>query len=147
MSKAESGAAGINTVYNEKPEKKLGFPRQEHLKRREDIQTVFKKGASASCAGARLFFLRGEGCGRRIAFTFARKFGNAVQRNRSRRLGRESYRHLRQEIKSGYDLVLLLYPCKSGLTGSDLPESLSLRMGQMKVLLGKAGLFAEKMPS
>ncbi|MDR2097199.1 MAG: ribonuclease P protein component [Spirochaetaceae bacterium] len=121
----------------------LCFPREERLKLRKDIQAVFKKGASASCSGARLFFLRKEGEGRRIAFTFARKFGNAVERNRARRLGREAYRHLRSKIKGGYDLALLVYPGKNNFSEDEKKGmDFSARLRQMKALLGKAGLFA-----
>lgn len=131
----------------------LRFPRAEHLKRRQDIQAVFKKGSSASCYGARLFFLRRDTNGKRIAFTFAHKFGNAVERNRARRLGREAYRHLRSKIKGGYDLVLLVYPDKNDsskgkrLTGNfseaeKPPSGFSTRLAQMRVLLSKTGLLA-----
>jgi ribonuclease P protein component len=68
----------------------------------------------------------------RIAFTFSRKFGCAAKRNRARRLSREAYRHLRQEIKSGYDMVLLVYP------GAD---SFASRMDQLRQLFSRAGLF------
>ena len=68
----------------------------------------------------------------RIAFTFARKFGNAVERNRSRRLSREVYRLLRNKIRKGYDLVLLVYPGR---------DTLSVRMEQMRELFTHAGLF------
>jgi ribonuclease P protein component len=123
-------------------EESLRFPREERLKRRQDIQAVFKKGASVSCMGARLLFLRKNECGRRIAFTFARKFGNAVERNRARRLGREAYRHLRAKIKGGYDLVLLVYSGKNGpLAGKKQPDSFQARLRQMRLLLGWAGLF------
>ncbi|MDR3356925.1 MAG: ribonuclease P protein component [Spirochaetaceae bacterium] len=126
----------------------LCFPREEHLKRRRDIQTVFKKGAYASCSGARLFFLHRDGDGRRIAFAFARKFGNAVERNRARRLGREAYRHLRSKIKGGYDLVLLVYPGKNYFSeGARPPSGFAARFAQMRVLLGKAGILtARKSP-
>jgi ribonuclease P protein component len=126
----------------------LCFPRQERLKRRRDIQTVFKKGASAACSGARLFFLRrdldGDWDERRVAFTFARKFGNAVERNRARRLGREAYRHLRSEIKGGYDLVLLVYPGKNDFSEVGKPVGFSTRLRQMRILLGKAGLLTAR---
>jgi ribonuclease P protein component len=119
------------------------FPRGEHLKRRQDIQAVFKKGVSASCSGARLFFLQRGGGERRIAFTFSRKFGNAVERNRARRLGREAYRHLRSKIKAGYDLVLLVYPGKNDFSEGKRPQSgFSVRLRQMRILLNAAGLFA-----
>jgi ribonuclease P protein component len=123
----------------------LCFPREEHLKRRQDIQAVFKNGASASCSGARLFFLHRGGDKRRIAFTFARKFGGAVERNRARRLGREAYRHLRSRIKGGYDLALQVYPGKNDFSEGEKPRSgFSVRLGQMRVLLGKAGLLTAK---
>ena len=37
----------------------------------------------------------------------AKKIGNAVQRNRARRLIRESVRHLTEDIKDGYDFVFV----------------------------------------
>jgi ribonuclease P protein component len=77
-------------------------------------------------------FFRGNGLAHnRIAFTFARKYGNAVERNRARRLGREAYRYMRNRLKGGFDLVLLVYPGKDTLTG---------RQEQLKVLFSKAGL-------
>jgi len=71
----------------------------------------------------------------RIAFTFARKYGNAVQRNRSRRLSREVYRLIKARLCSGYDLVLLVYP------GGD---TFANRMEQFETLFQKAGLFLDK---
>ena len=68
----------------------------------------------------------------RIAFTFSRKFGNAVERNYSRRLSREVYRLLRNELLKGYDLVLLIYPGR---------DDFSARRDQMRELFSKAGLF------
>ena len=55
-----------------------------------------------------------------------------MERNRARRLGREAYRHLRQELKPGYDLVLLVYPGNADF---------GFRMKQLRELLGRAGLF------
>lgn len=86
------------------------FRRQEHLKRRVEVTRVFKKGRVVNCPGAKLFFFANNLPYNRIVITFARKFGNAVQRNRARRLGREAYRLIRENCKTGYDLVLLLYP-------------------------------------
>ena len=111
---------------------KLAFPRRERLKGRDEIREVFNGKRVVSVPCAKLFILKNGLDYNRIAFTFSKKFGNAVERNRARRLGREAYRHLRQELKPGYDLVLLVYPGN---------ESLSFRMNQLRELLSRAGLF------
>ena len=108
------------------------FPGRERLKGKAEIREVFNKKKLVSCQGAKLFILKNGLSHNRIAFTFSRKFGNAVERNRARRLGREAYRHLRKELKPGYDLVLLVYP------GND---ALRFRMKQLYDLLSRAGLF------
>ncbi|MDR1231955.1 MAG: ribonuclease P protein component [Spirochaetaceae bacterium] len=86
------------------------FPRSERLKKRADIRAVMRKGRCVTESGAKLFYKENGLSCNRIAFTFARKFGNAVERNRARRLGRESYRHLRTMLPMGRDFVLLVYP-------------------------------------
>jgi ribonuclease P protein component len=112
-------------------ERTFRFKRDERLKRREEIRAVFNRREAVSCPGARLFRLENGLSRNRIAFAFARKFGNAVQRNRARRVGREAYRFLKNRLKSGYDLVLLAYPGR---------DSLANRMDQLKTLFSRAGL-------
>ncbi|MDR0554004.1 MAG: ribonuclease P protein component [Treponema sp.] len=107
------------------------FKKEERLKERDAIRQVFKRGRVVTCAGAKLFCLKNELSYNRIAFTYARKFGNAVERNRARRVGREAYRHIRDTTKNGYDLVLLVYPGKDFFT---------VRMEQLGILFFKAGL-------
>jgi ribonuclease P protein component len=116
-------------------EEDFRFRRKERLKKREDIRKVFKQGRLVSCSGAKLFAMRNEQPHNRIAFTFARKFGNAAERNRARRLSREVYRLMRNSLKPGFDLVLLLYP------GKDFFEN---RIEQLKILFQKAALLRKK---
>ena len=108
------------------------FPQTEKLKGRNEIREVFGKRKGVSCIGAKLFMLQNGLAHNRIAFTFSRKFGTAVERNHSRRLSREVYRLLRNELKKGYDLVLLVNP------GRDI---FSVRMEQMRNLFSRSGLF------
>ena len=67
----------------------------------------------------------------RIAFTLPRNYGNAVARNRCKRLSREAYRYLKPDLKTGYDMLLLIYP------GND---SFAERCVKLRCLCGKAGL-------
>ena len=88
----------------------------------------------------------------RICFTFSRGFGNAVERNRARRLGREAYRNLKPRLRCGYDLILLVYPedQEGNLYGAPAPMAagsvevpapvFTRRMKQLEYLLTKAGL-------
>ena len=110
----------------------FSFPGEERLKGRDEIREVFSRRKSVSCSGAKLFMLPNGLSYNRIAFTFSRKFGNAVERNHSRRLSREVYRQLRNQLRKGYDLVLLVYPNR---------DNFSVRMEQMRELFARAGLF------
>jgi len=107
------------------------FPRKEKLKGRNEIREVFSRRKGISCSGAKLLTIGNGLPYNRIAFTFSRKFGKAVERNYSRRLSREVYRQLRNELLKGYDMVLLVYPGR---------DAFPVRMGQMRELFSRAGL-------
>jgi ribonuclease P protein component len=111
------------------------FRRKERLKRGEDIRRVFNRGKTAVCSGVKLFFLENGLSYNRIAFTFRRKFGNAVERNRSRRLSREAYRLSRKALKTGFDFVVLVSPGKDVYT---------TRIEQMRGVFLKAAMVAER---
>ena len=110
------------------------FTREERLKNRDRIQLLFKRGRAVSHSGVKLFLLENELPINRIVFTFARKYGNAVERNRSRRFSREVYRRLRPRLVTGFDMALLVYPGKDNYIG---------RSDQLHTLFKKAGLLIE----
>jgi ribonuclease P protein component len=129
----------------DRPESGNRFRRQEHLKRRVEITRVFKKGRAVVCPGAKLFFLVNGMSHNRIVITFARKYGNAVRRNRARRTSREAYRLMKKELRTGYDLVLLIYPRPAGLSGVSGPDNpaepdLAESARRFKTLFRKAGI-------
>jgi ribonuclease P protein component len=105
----------------------------ERLKRRSDIGRVFAARRKVSCYGAKLFY-RENGCARnRMTVTLVRKYGSAVERNRAKRVVREAYRHLKPSLKTGYDLIVVLYPQEDNYRN---------RAKQLSRLCEKAGLFA-----
>jgi len=127
------------------------FRRTEHLKGRKEIREVFGKGRRFSCRGAKLFVLKNDLPYNRICFTFSRGFGNAVDRNRARRLGREAFRLLKPRLSGGSDLILLVYPESDPVSERPLTtelfttklfttKNLSGRMDQLESLFSKAGL-------
>jgi ribonuclease P protein component len=89
---------------------KRSLSNRERLKKRQDIAGVFKTGNDVSTRGARLRFRRnGLDCNR-VGITLTRKFGNAVRRNTAKRRAREIYRNMKPSIRSGYDMMIILYP-------------------------------------
>jgi ribonuclease P protein component len=117
------------------------FKREERLKGRNEIREVFSRGKQFSGRGAKLFVLKNSLPRNRICFTFSRRFGNAVKRNRARRLGREAYRYLRSRLVNGCDLILLVYPETAAAGEAVIKKSeLAARTEQLSFLLIKAGL-------
>lgn len=113
------------------------FTRNERVKRVGEIKHIFKDGNRVSVAGAKLFYLPNNLSFNRIGFPLPRGFGNAVQRNRSKRLSRESYRSLKAHLNIGFDMLLLVYPA------SETP-SFHSRCAQFRTLCEKAGLIKEQ---
>ncbi len=112
--------------------KTRGFIYLERIKKTTEIQNLFKKGNKVSTHGAKLFFLPNNLSYNRIAFALPQGFGNAIQRNYSKRISKEAYRHLKQNLKSGYDMVLLVYKGES---------SFSIRYNQLISLAKKSDLY------
>lgn len=107
------------------------FTRKERVKRSSDIKKLFKLGNKLSTKGAKLFYLPNQLNINRIAFAIPRGYGNAVQRNKSKRISREVYRYYKMSLKSGYDMLLLVYP------GND---DFYQRSAQFRSLCIKAGI-------
>jgi ribonuclease P protein component len=95
-----------------------------------------------------LFILKNGLSGNRLVITFGRKFGNAVKRNRTRRVSREAYRLLKSRLKTGFDFAVLVYPAsqKRAVFKSEPAsgkECLAVRLEQFQDLFNRAGLFME----
>ena len=110
------------------------FKREEHIKKPADIQKLFKTGKKFSVKGAKLFFMKNDKNINRIGFPLPRGYGNAVERNQSKRYSRETYRFFKAHLNTGYDMLFLVYP------GND---SFLSRCEQFKTLCIKAGLLKD----
>lgn len=110
------------------------FKRNERIKNPVEFKKLFKNGKKTSVKGAKIFYLENDLKTNRVGFPLPRGYGNAVQRNLSKRYSREVYRLLKTHLNTGYDILFLVYP------GND---SFSTRCVQFRTLLIKAGIFRD----
>ena len=110
------------------------FKRDERIKNPADFKKLFKSGKKIRIPGAKLFYLENNLGMNRVGFPLIRGYGNAVERNLSKRYSREVYRLLKAHLNTGYDILVLVYP------GTD---SFSTRCVQFRTLFIKVGLLKE----
>lgn len=105
--------------------------RQERLKTRKEISGLFQVARRVKCSGLKLLYIENRRQVNRFAVCVVKGFRKAVDRNREKRICREAYRLQKNEIKPGYDLVVVVYP------GS---YKFIERFQQLQLLLKRAGL-------
>lgn len=81
--------------------------KKDILRRKDDFSLIYKRGKSIGERYIVLFYKKNGLSYNRIAFLASKKVGNSVQRNRARRLMKENYRFLKDDIKVGYDLIFI----------------------------------------
>ena len=95
-----------NGVWEGKSDQGLRLP--ERLRRQAEFNRVYKEGTSLAGSLLVLFVLASSELSRKAGFVAGRKVGNAVARNRAKRLLREAYRHHKKSIpETGYHLVFV----------------------------------------
>ena len=72
-----------------------------------DFRRIYAKGKSYVSPLVVTYVLKNRGNTLRVGITTSKKTGNAVKRNRSRRIIREAVRQLVPGIRTGYDLVFV----------------------------------------
>ena len=105
--------------------------RQERLNKGKEISRLFQIAKRVKCSELKLLYIENHCTVNRIAVCTAKGFKKAVDRNREKRICREAYRLLKNEIKPGYDLVVVIYP---GV------YMFIERFRQLQALLKRAGL-------
>ena len=102
------------------------------IKSRRDFERVFSCGRRYNDALLRIRVAPHEGAPGRVAFVAAKRLGNAVFRNRCKRVLREAVR-LSSLPVDGYDVILF----STAQTHDSSPERVAASLGR---LLGRAGI-------
>ena len=87
-------------------EKRHGFSKEEHLRKRREFLAVYEQGDKIQSTYFVLYMLENGGPHSRLGITASRKIGRAVVRNRIKRYLREIFRANKQAISPHCDLVV-----------------------------------------
>lgn len=108
------------------------------LKKNYEFMRIFKKGRFQAGKFMTLYVLENRFGSNRLGITASRKVGNSVKRNRLKRLIRENYRLIEDNIESGFDIIFV------ARESNIMPEFDDIRK-EMKYLLKRLNLlFQEK---
>lgn len=107
--------------------------KKEIVKRKPEIDNIFKTGKTYSCQGMKLVLAHNDLDWSRIIVIPVRHYGNSVQRNKIRRQIKEIWRNTKPIIRSGYDFAFIVYPGK-------VPNH-EIQTKQLISLCEKAGVF------
>ncbi|NLO41317.1 MAG: ribonuclease P protein component [Ruminiclostridium sp.] len=109
------------------------------IKTNRDFQRIYRKGRYQVSRGLVIYMQPNPLKINRIGITASKKYGKSVQRNRIRRLIRESYHTLMDHIKPGFDFIIVAR--RTDETDPDYHQVLK----EMRFLLRKLNVFTDKM--
>ncbi len=104
------------------------------LKRNEDFRQAYSRGKSLASKYLVIYLYPNQQSQNRIGFSVSKKLGNAVVRNRIKRLLREGIRQLLPRLESGHDIIFIARGKIKGISYSLVEENL-------RYLLKKTGLY------
>ena len=107
--------------------------------RNSDFRRIYARGKSYVSPLVVVYALKNRTKNVRVGITTSKKVGNAVQRNRSRRVIREAFRALAPRVRPGFDLVLVARGKTPYVKSTDVRR-------QLERQLQAAGLLREETP-
>jgi len=88
--------------------KRFSFPKNKRLLSNSQFKAILDRGRRLSNGLLTLYVAQND-CGyARLGVSVGKSSGNAVARNRLKRLLREAFRQSQEQISAGYDYVLMI---------------------------------------
>ena len=102
-----------------------------------EFRRIYGRGKSFVSLSVVLYVIKNRQIESRLGITTSKKIGNAVKRNRARRVIRHAAAELWPGVKKGYDLVVVSRGKTPYLKSTDIEKSLKSLMKQAKLLSGE----------
>ncbi len=109
----------------------------DKLKKRSEFQRAYQNGRKYWNRNFVIYVLKTDFNALRFGITVSKKTGKSVQRNRVKRLIRESFRQLRPKMKIGYDVVVVGRTPASRLTCQEAQSALANLFQKAAILIRK----------
>jgi ribonuclease P protein component len=90
--------------------KRLTFPKKKRLVSNRQFKAVLANGRRISNGILTLYMAQNDCEYSRLGVSVGKSHGNAVVRNRLKRLMREAFRQNQEQIPSGFDYLLMMSP-------------------------------------
>jgi ribonuclease P protein component len=104
------------------------------LSENKDFRRIYARGKSFVAPVLVTYVLKNRTNNVRVGITTSKKIGNAVKRNRSRRVIRAAYREIAPSVKDGYDLIFVARTRTPFVKSTDLVKIVSSQLKQAGVL-------------
>lgn len=96
--------------------KSFAFSRKERIKKKKEFVAVYTEGKKRVGNSFVLYWRKNNLSHHRLGVVVSKKIGNAVVRNRIKRIFRETFRQMRPSVGEGVDLVLVARKQMRGLS-------------------------------
>ena len=108
--------------------------RPESLNRNGDFRRLYNKGKSAVHPALVVYSMKNRAGFCRYGITTGKKVGNAVMRNRSKRIIREAFRLILPQIEGNYDFVFVARTKTPEVKSTDIYKAMSQSLKKLGVI-------------
>ena len=121
--------------------------KRSRLSRSSDFQRIYRQGSSTASRFLVLYTFRRpaevSADGPRLGLSVSKKMGGAVVRNRVKRLLREAFGSVREQLAEDHDFVLIARPPLLELVARESEGEKGLVGAAVRELLGRAGALSQ----
>jgi len=107
----------------------------ESINKNGDFTRLYKKGKQAVNSGLVIYVLPTKKNKLRLGITASKKIGNAVKRNRAKRVIRAAFNEVKKDVNGSYDIVLVARAKTTFLKSTDVYKVMQKEFSRLGLLV------------